>query len=411
MKPLYSTAIALYGAAIRVAAARNDKARQWVRGRKNWRASLKAFRAKHPGPLLWVHAASTGEFEQARPVVEALRKAHPSLKMYLTFFSPSGFQAFAHFEHVDGVGYLPLDTPQNARDFIALLQPTTAFIVKYEFWLNLLAELHKKAIPTLVAPAIFRPDQFFFKPWGKAFLAPLKKLNALLVQNDESMALLQGEGFENASLCGDSRFDRVAAIAHQNEAFERIEAFVAGRTCIVCGSTWPADDEVILPALQNLGSTAIILALHELREEALAALEAKLTKPHIRWCSWDGQPTHAEILLLDTMGMLSRIYRYGHVSYVGGGFTTGIHSILEPAAFGMPLIFGPDFDSFREARDLIHRGAAHSVKNGHEFQAALAASLAPGAYEKARRICRAYVSENEGAALKIQAAVEQLLTL
>ena len=261
-----------------------------------------------------------------------------------------------------------------------------------------------------MAPAIFRKGQFFFKPWGKSFLQPIKGLTKLLVQNEESLQLLQAHGVKNGEVCGDSRFDRVAAIARHNEGFQDLERFIAERPCLVAGSTWPADDAVIFPGLMKLQGHAIILAPHEIREDKLTALEAKLTKPFVRWSTWDGKATQAEILILDVMGMLSRVYRYAGVSYVGGGFTTGIHSILEPAAFGMPLLFGPDHGSFREAQDLINRGAAQSVSDANSFIRALEKALEPGTYEKARQTCRAYVAENEGAARRIQQALQSMLT-
>lgn len=405
----YHLAIWLYGKAIGLAALRNAKARAWIAGRRNWKLHLSQFRAEHPGPLLWVHAASVGEYEQAMPVLDLLKRNHPDLTIALTFFSPSGYERFHRDERADGVFYLPLDTRSNARAFVGLLRPQAAFIVKYEFWLNLLQELDAQHVPVVVAPAIFRPDQFFFKPWGRLMLQPLKQLRALMVQDETSMDLLKQQGFTNVSLCGDSRLDRVAEIAAHPKSLPWLESFLGGRPALVLGSTWPADEAVVLPALDALPHWAIIIVTHEIHAAHIRALAARYPGDVAVYSQGIENQPHARHLVVDTTGLLAHIYRYARIAYVGGGFTTGIHSILEPAAFGMPLLFGPDHQAFREADALLQEGAAQVIRTTEDMRQALIRAARPEVYEQSALACRTWIQQHAGAKHRIAAAISDAL--
>jgi 3-deoxy-D-manno-octulosonic-acid transferase len=308
------------------------------------------------------------------------------------------------------VFYLPLDTRNNARAFVDLLQPSAAFVVKYEFWLNLLQALHNQHIPVVVAPAIFRSNQFFFKPWGRWMLQPLKRLHALMVQDETSLALLQSQGFGNASLCGDSRLDRVVEIAANPLPLPWLESFLNGRNTLVLGSTWPADEQVVLPALDALPDWAVVIVPHEIHSGHVQQLVKQLPGEVAVYSHGVPSNPNARFLVVDATGFLSSIYHYARIAYVGGGFTSGIHSILEPAAFGMPLLFGPDCGSFREANALIQLGAATVVTNSQELRQALVQSAQPAAYEQARNACRTWVQAQAGAKHRIAAGIGALLT-
>lgn len=400
MRLLYNTGIHFYHFLIWIASSRNLKARKWLSGRKNLFARLQ--KELVPGePLLWFHVSSLGEFEQARPVIEAVRKDFSGYKILLTFFSPSGYELKKDYPLADYVFYLPLDTQRNASRFLDIVKPEKVFFVKYEFWFNYLTELKKRKIPTFIFSALFRPSQFFFKPWGKWFRKALKAYTHIFVQNRSSFDILQEFGFNNVSICGDTRLDRVAQIATSASNLHKLEEFSTGKKVIVAGSTWPEDEALFLRFVnQCTHPVKFVIAPHEVTRESIRRITENLQKPYVFYSS-DSTPRElekAEVLIVDGYGYLVSVYRYASVAYIGGGFTTGIHSILEPAVYGMPVVFGPEYHKFHEASEMIQLNAAHSITNYEELYTLFEGYLTdPVKLENESQIASQYVESNRGA--------------
>jgi len=365
---------------------------------------------------VWIHVSSVGEFEQARPLIERLRKEQPQRKIVLTFFSPSGYELRKNYELVDAVLYLPFAVKKNAQAFIEALQPQMAIFVKYEFWPAYLRELKKRNIPTYSISAIFRPGQLFFKPWGKWYLKLLHYFTHIYVQDDASLELLQQHGVGHCSVAGDTRFDRVFNLSltlpsrvGTDTRLGLIELFVEGcERVIVAGSTWPKDEELLEKALRDqVPSTKLILAPHEIHEEHLHFIFNLFQGRAIRYTSLSGLDPiaqrnilqHAQVLVIDTIGLLSSIYYFGQVAYIGGGFGVGIHNTIEAAVYGMPVIFGPNYQHFREAKGLLAAKAARSIKNYRELEPALDTAL--DQHSEIGTRAAAYVQSELGATDKI----------
>jgi len=428
---LYDLAILLYGAAIRIAGLFNGKARQWVAGRRQAPTPTlpQMGEGVREGAVIWFHCASLGEFEQGRPVIEAFKEAHPDWKIVLTFFSPSGYEVRKNYEGADQILYLPLDTPGNAERFINLIRPGLVIFVKYEFWFRYLDVLYRKKIPVYIISAIFRPEQHFFKDYGGWALSQLKKITRFFVQDEVSADLLRAKGIEQVTVSGDTRFDRVAAIAEKAKSFPLVEKFAAGSLVFLAGSTWPEDEELILELIKELGDKMkFIIAPHEVGRERVRALESSVVSrqsplPHPLAPSpfWRGgkggrgdkgvrcetllfsalndeNAPHARVLVVDGIGYLSHLYQYSTIAYIGGGFGVGIHNILEAATFGKPVIFGPKFQKFREAVELIEEGGAFSINNQHQLNNRTIELLNnPELLQKASAICSGYVQKKKGA--------------
>ncbi len=365
---------------------------------------------------VWIHVSSVGEFEQARPLIERLRKEQPQRKIVLTFFSPSGYELRKNYELVDAVLYLPFAVKKNAQAFIEALQPQMAIFVKYEFWPAYLHELKKRGIPTYSISAIFRPGQLFFKPWGKWYLKLLHYFTHIYVQDDASLELLQQHGVGHCSVAGDTRFDRVFNLSRslasgekKDERLRPIDVFTQGcERVIVAGSTWPKDEELLEKALRDqVPSTKLILAPHEIHEEHLHFIFNLFQGRAIRYTSLSGLDPiaqrnilqHAQVLVIDTIGLLSSIYYFGQVAYIGGGFGVGIHNTIEAAVYGMPVIFGPNYQHFREAKGLLAAKAARSIKNYRELEPALDTAL--DQHSEIGTRAAAYVQSELGATDKI----------
>lgn len=359
-------------------------------------------------PVYWFHAASLGEFEQGRPLIEALRKREPDCRILLTFFSPSGFEVRKNFALVDHTCYLPLDTARNARLFVRLVQPRAVFFIKYEFWYHYLRELHVSGIPLYLVSGIFRPGQLFFHRYGYWFRKKLGYFSHFYVQDQASATLLAAAGFRNITVTGDTRFDRVTAIMALTGDIEPIRAFSAGSFCIVAGSTWPPD-EALLVRFINQSDTGVrlILAPHDIRPHHISRMMKEIARKCIRYSdAGEGIPPDCQVLVIDNVGMLSSLYRYGRVAYIGGGFGAGIHNTLEPAAAGLPVIFGPNFRKFREAVDLINIGGAYPVRNFRELNTTLQTLRADaGKYNASASAILQYVAENTGATERILQSV------
>jgi 3-deoxy-D-manno-octulosonic-acid transferase len=369
MRCLYNIGIQFYFLLIKLASIRNEKARKWLEGRKNIYERLRETIV--PGDqLLWFHASSLGEFEQGRPVIEAIKKEYTNYKILLTFFSPSGYEVRKNYEYADYVFYLPLDTKKNASLFLDIVKPEKAFFIKYEFWYHFLTELRKHEIPTYIFSALFRSNQIFFKPWGKWYREALQTYRHIFVQNRESADLLHRFGFLNVTVNGDTRLDRVAQIADSAPVLTKMEHFCGKQKSMIAGSTWKEDEELFIRYINDCNANVkYVIAPHEVNPQSLERIATALQKSYTFYSSGtDEELQKAKVLIVDGYGYLVSVYRYGMIAYIGGGFTSGIHSILEPAAYGMPVIFGPNYHKFKEAIDMIELGGAHSVTSYEELQ-------------------------------------------
>lgn len=396
MHVLYNLGIQCYGLILNLAVLFVPKARLWVDGRKDWRTRYQELSNYRDG--YWFHCASLGEFEQGRPVMEALRKMHPEKPLIVTFFSPSGYEIRKNYEGADWVGYLPLDTPKNARDFVQLARPTQVFFVKYEFWANYLFEVKRQRIPAYCVSGLFRPTQRFFKPYGGFFRSVLTCFDHFFVQTSTSQLLLNQIGFTNVTLSGDTRYDRVLQNASQVTDNAVIGSFSGDAKVFVMGSSWREDEEVILPFIES-GEIAskVIIAPHEIGEKHIQDITAKLSVPYARFTACDSSAPmeDVQVLILDCIGQLANAYRFGSIAYVGGAFGKGLHNILEPAVFGLPVIFGPNHDKFPEASDFIQAGIGFSISSKHEFEQAF--SYAKANQGELANKAKAFIQSKSGA--------------
>lgn len=402
MNPVYNAGIALYSAAARVAALKSGKARRLVAGHKQTFPRLGDYAGKQFD--VWIHAASVGEFEQARPLIERIRAQHPHWKILLSFFSPSGFELRKNYDKVDCVVYLPFDTPANARKFVEAVNPRVAIFVKYEFWGNYLSELKRREIPTYIISAIFRPGQRFFKRWGGMWRRLLRCFTHLYVQDRASADLLRGIGIENVTVAGDTRFDRVAAVRSQRLDMPYLEQWAAPFT-MIAGSSWEADEEIYLRWLAAHPEVKIIIAPHEFDDRRIAALREAIPGKSalITDIMQKGRvDDDVRAVIVNCFGKLSALYRCGHVALIGGGFGAGIHNINEAAVYGMPVIFGPRHNKFKEASDLIELGGGFEYHDLDSLSSVMSRLCASGqALSKAASVCEKYIAGNIGATEKI----------
>ena len=375
MRILYNIFIYLYYFGIVIASKFNKKAFLWLNGRKD--IFTKLSKAINPeDKIAWFHASSLGEFEQGRPVIEGFRKKYPDHKILLTFFSPSGYEIRKNYAEADYVFYLPLDTISNAERFVKLVNPQLVLFIKYEYWYNLLNALNKKNIPVYMVSAIYRPDQHFFKWYGKWFRNHLRNIKHFFVQNEESKLLLSSIGINNVTVSGDTRFDRVIAISKEKKSYPLIEEFIKNKRVFIAGSTWEKDEEIIyglyneeLKAKGEKGPRMkYIIAPHKIDEAHISRIINRFNRKVSRYSRLvKAEELETDVLIIDTIGMLSQIYRYATITYVGGGFGSGIHNILEAAVFGKPVIFGPVYDKFLEAKELIEIGGAFTIDNSEKL--------------------------------------------
>lgn len=366
---LYNTVLLLYSLAIRFVSPFHKKARLITKGRKESLERIKKFQ-RFQNRLVWFHAASLGEFEQGRPVIEALKEKEPDTVIVLTFFSPSGYEIRKNYKGADHVFYLPQDTKRNAELFVKKIAPDAAVFIKYEFWYHYLYELHKNEIDTFLISATFNKNQPFFKSWGKIYKRMLKFFTVIFVQDNESVSLLNSIGINKNKHAGDTRFDRVKQIAENARKLEKIEKFrTDGRPIIVCGSTWPADESILLRYInQNSYDYKWIIVPHEIDESHIKNIIRNCQKSIVRYSDEKADFASAEVLIIDCIGILSSVYGYGKIAYIGGGFGTGIHNTLEAAIYGIPVIFGPKYEKFREAVELIENQGAFSISNEQDFR-------------------------------------------
>ena len=396
---LYNIGIRLYHVFLLIAFPFNRKARTWIKGRKGWadrlRSDIDSF-----SPILWIHASSLGEFEQGRPIIESWRRENPDYKILLTFFSPSGYEIMKNNAIADFIHYLPLDTRQNARKFMHIVNPQLVMFIKYEFWYHMLHEAMHTGTRTILISSVFRRGQLFFRFYGKWYRKVLHSFSHIFVQDENSLDLLLNIGLKNVSIAGDTRFDRVAQIATQAKKIDICESFTAGKFTYVFGSTWPKDDDIIIPYINSCKSdSCFIIAPHEIGIKYIQQLENKLHKRIALYSHAYGKSLlEARVLIIDTIGLLSSVYRYGKVAYVGGGFGKGIHNILEPAVYGMPVVIGPRYHKFHEAIQMVKEGGAFSVTGFEELKTMLDALREnKNSWEKASEATRGFVQRNLGA--------------
>jgi 3-deoxy-D-manno-octulosonic-acid transferase len=411
----YWLGLRLYGWLVALAAFSNPKARLMRQGQRRAWAQIKAVFGQNTDPVAWFHCASLGEFEQGRPVIEGFRAAFPHYKILLTFFSSSGCEAQKHYAGADLVCYLPADSPGHARRLLDLVRPSIVFFVKYEFWHFYAREVARRHIPLVCFSAVFRPDQVYFKPWGGFFRRILHNFDHFFVQNERTEQLLRQLGLSQVALGGDTRFDRVLAIAGQPQPIPVVERFKAGQPLMVLGSTWPSDVAVVAPVLDQWpGPLRLVVAPHELPEAKLRETEAAFPHRKIIRFSQVGPATDLaayDLLLIDNIGMLNQLYRYGEVAWVGGAFQQGLHNILEAAVHGVPVLFGNlNYHKAEEAHDLLAAGGAFAVANGQELAEVLGRLLAQAdARAQAGAIASAYVRARAGATPKVLAYCQQVL--
>lgn len=363
MKALYNLSIFLYSILIRMTSPFNVKARQIRLGRSNVFDGLKT-KIRHDKPIIWIHCASLGEFEQGRPLIEAIKKQHTDYRIFLTFFSPSGYEIRKNYELADYIFYLPADTKANAKKLIDLVRPEIVFFVKYEFWYHYITELKKRNIPLYLVSAIFRENQLFFKTtvWAMWYRKMLFSFDHFFVQDIQSRQLLSGIGINNTTKAGDTRFDRVAEIAKNGKSIALVEIFKGNNLLLVAGSTWKPDEEILIQYIENHPETKFIIAPHETKSGNIERLINRLKSRAICYTeATELSVMNKQVLIVDTIGLLSSIYRHADLAYIGGGFGVGIHNTLEAAIFGMPILFGPNYLKFNEAINLVELGIAFPV--------------------------------------------------
>jgi 3-deoxy-D-manno-octulosonic-acid transferase len=402
LNPLYNIGIHAYAGAASLVALRSDKVAKMRRGQKLTFDYLAQRLTNRPG-CIWFHAASLGEFEQGRPMIERLRREHPQRPILLTFFSPSGYEVRKNYDQVDAVAYLPFDTPANVRRFLDIVNPSMAIFIKYEFWGNYLQQLDKRHIHTYIISSIFRPKQIFFKPWGGMFRTMLRRFTHIYVQDDASADLLASlQLSDRVTVAGDTRFDRVTDIMNSTFDMPQVEQFLAGAdTRIIFGSSWEPDEDLYIPYLNSHPEIKAVIAPHEMKGDRVERLAARLTNGAVALSKMKGA-TDAQAIIVDSFGKLSSIYRYGNIAYIGGGFGVGIHNINEAAVYGMPVVFGPRYDKFKEAHDMIALGAAFSINSADSLTATFDKLTADrNALADAADKARKYIVDNLGATDRI----------
>jgi 3-deoxy-D-manno-octulosonic-acid transferase len=400
MNVIYNLSIHIYSILIWLTSPFNLKANQLWKGRKRIFTELPNT-IKHDKPIVWIHCASLGEFEQGRPLIETIKKQYPTYQIFLTFFSPSGYEIRKKYELADYVFYLPADTRRNAKKMIELVNPEIVFFVKYEFWFNYIEELKKRSIPLYLVSAIFRKDQLFFKnlPWGKWYRKMLFGFKHFFVQDEQSVELLSSLGLQNVTKAGDTRFDRVAGIARNGKEIPMIEKFKNNQLLVVAGSTWKPDEEILVEYIHCHPEIKFIIAPHETKKGNIERLISLLKTQVICYTeATDETVMNSHVLIVDTIGLLSSVYRYADLAYIGGGFGVGIHNTLEAATFGMPIVFGPNFLKFNEATTMVKLGIAFPVNDYSSLQSIMDTLLTCS--EKREQIaynCIQFTKQNLGA--------------
>ena len=369
MSILYNLLVSCTSILLKLMSLFSPKLKLFVKGRKQTFSILKE-KIAPIDKVIWFHCASLGEFEQGRPVIEKIKQLYPNHKIVLSFFSPSGYEIRKNYEAANAVVYLPLDTNKNVKKFIELLHPEIAIFVKYEFWPNLLNELKRKEIPTILISGIFRKNQLFFKNYGRWMSNKLNLFSHFFVQDENSKKLLNSIAIENVSISGDTRFDRVFEIINQNNKLDFLDNFKNNKFTLVAGSTWPEDEKMLVNYINKHASSQekFIIAPHNINPIAIKKLQKKLLVKSVLYSNYQQNDLKsAKVFIVDTIGILTKVYSYADIAYVGGGFTNGIHNILEPATFGIPIIIGPKYQKFNEAIEMLAENACLTANNKSEF--------------------------------------------
>jgi 3-deoxy-D-manno-octulosonic-acid transferase len=405
---LYNLVISIAGFFLKIVALFSPKIKLFIDGRKNVFSILEE-RIKATDKTIWFHSASLGEYEQGLPVIEKIKEKYPSHKIVVTFFSPSGYEVRKNNTVADVTIYLPLDTRKNAKRFLKLVHPEKAFFIKYEFWLNYLKELETSKTPTYLISGIFRDSQMFFKWYGGFYRKALKAFTYFFVQNESSKQKIEAIGFNNVIVSGDTRFDRVNAILERDNSLDYIEKFKNNQTTIVIGSSWPKD-EVLLAEYINQApdNVKFIIAPHNIKTEQISNLKSQITKSSVLFSEKNNLDlSNYSVFIIDTIGLLTKIYSYGTIAYVGGGFgNPGIHNILEPATFGIPIIIGPNFSNFAEAVELVKLKGCTVISNSNELKNSFDQLINDENFLKEKgQICKSYIQDNTGATNSIMKIV------
>ena len=406
-KLFYSLSIKIYYVLIAFASLFNKKAKLWIKGRKKIFKKIDVLK-KVNDKKIWFHSSSLGEFEQARPLIEKIKTQYPNYKIIVTFFSPSGYEFRKNYKFADYIFYLPIDSNRNAKKFIEALNPSITFFVKYDFWYFYIRELHKKQIPTYLVSGIFRQNQIFFKPYGKAYAKILKNFTHLFVQNEKSTELLKSIEITNSTIAGDTRFDRVIEIADNSQENELIKKFVNDKFCIIAGSSWYEDEQLLSRFINEHPDVKMIIAPHVINENHIVNILQIIHVPVVRYSRAKLENVgEYSVMIIDNIGMLAGLYKYGNLAYIGGGFGAGIHNIIEAAVYGMPVIFGTNYKKFQEALDLIELKAAYPIADYDELSHYLSMFIRDANFLKhVSEIAYNYVRKNKGATDKILAAID-----
>lgn len=406
---LYNLVVSIAGFFLKIVALFSPKIKLFVEGRKDVFTILEE-KIKPTDRTIWFHSASLGEYEQGLPVIEKIKEKYPSHKIIVTFFSPSGYEVRKNNNVADVTIYLPLDTKSNAKKFLRLAHPEFAFFIKYEFWLNYLKELENNKIPTYLISGIFRDNQMFFKWYGGFYRKALTAFTYFFVQNEKSKEKIEALGFKNVIVSGDTRFDRVAAILERDNTVDFIKEFKNSTPTIVIGSSWPKDETLLAEYInQTSGNVKFIIAPHNIKQDQISSLKSQITKTTVLFSEKANIKDlfNYDVFIIDTVGLLTKIYSYGTIAYVGGGFgNPGIHNILEPATFGIPILIGPNYSNFAEAVELVKLKGCIVISNAAELKQCFDHLLLDENYLKQKsEICRLYIQENKGATESIMKIV------
>ncbi|MFH6995644.1 3-deoxy-D-manno-octulosonic acid transferase [Flavobacterium sp. FlaQc-48] len=397
---LYNSVVSIAGFFLKIVALFSPKIKLFTEGRKNVFSILEE-KIKPTDKTIWFHSASLGEYEQGLPVIEKIKEKYPSHKIIVTFFSPSGYEVRKNNTVADVTIYLPLDTRRNAKKFLKLTHPELAFFIKYEFWLNYLKELETNKIPTYLISGIFRDNQMFFKWYGGFYRKALKAFTYFFVQNERSKEKIETIGFGNVIVSGDTRFDRVNTILERDNSLDFIENFKNNIPTVVIGSSWPKDEALLAQYInESSDQVKFIIAPHNIKADQIASLTSQIIKPTILFSEKKDQDlSDYNVFIIDTVGLLTKIYSYGTIAYVGGGFgNPGIHNILEPATFGVPIVIGPNYSNFAEAVQLVELEGCMVISNYTDLKESLDRLLRDQHFlEEKSRICKSYIQDNKGA--------------
>ncbi len=398
----YNLFIRISWLVIRVWALFNTKAQMWIQGRKNWKEQL-VQNLPNAQKIVWFHCASLGEFEQGRPIIENIKESFPEYFVLLTFFSPSGYEIRKDYPHADYITYLPLDTRSNAEYFIQTIKPKWVIFIKYEFWYHFLNTLYQNKIPALLVAAVFRPEQIFFKWYGGFFRKIPFFFEKIFVQNLESKNLLEQIGYVNTTIIGDTRIDRVAEIAKKAQPEQRIIEFIGKRKVLIAGSTWPTEEKILLQWMKqvDLNEWCLILAPHEVSPKNIQRIVHQFKKHPLTTYTQGALLPQSDLLIIDTIGKLSGLYQLGTIAFIGGGFGKSIHNILEPASFGIPIIFGPHHHKFIEAQTLLASRGAYEVTDETSFNRTFKALTHEEVYKAAQKSVQTYIQQGKGATAKL----------